>query len=1150
MKNWLLTTICFLALTLPVVSQVTRPGDDGLGDTRRATFDQLRESVRPYSLSKEERAEIAENFGVPLTLLLEDGKVAEFQYMDRENHPVYFTTHNVTAAITTGTNALQPGGNLGLNLTGADMIIGIYDQTRPRANHNEFSGRVTQIDGSTETISNHATHVTGTILATGNNANARGMANAATGWAFNWDADVSKMMQNAYDPEALPGGHLISNHSYGILVGWFRDSNGNWAWSGNESISPNEDYRFGFYTNKARQIDELAFSRPYYTVVWAAGNDRSDVGDGSRDSDGPDDSIGPEGVAKNNIVVGAVNGITNYTGPNSVVMSPFSSWGPVDDGRVKPDLVAMGVNVFSSTIINDGAGDGYGSQSGTSMAAPNVSGSLLLLQELYRERNAGRYMRSATLKALAIQTAKEAGMNPGPDYMFGWGVLDVEAAGQMIIDENSSSRIIRELVLDNNQSYEFDFISDGIEPIKATIAWTDPAGTPPPPSLNPRDRMLVNDLDVRIIGEDGTEFFPWSLNFSQGANAIAVNTADNSRDNVEQVAISSPSAQRYTVRVTHKGNLRNNRQAFSLILSAGVVDGQLNTLYYIGNDGNWNNPNNWSLTSNGPADGILPTEGSRVVIDRPIQQGRLTVPANTEVFSLNLFGDQPLVIDLNGNNLIIDSGLRSSNPNASLRGGSITFRSDSPSENVLDFGQLALEEVSITIDQGRWRVLSMPSLNDFVLENANLEVDTERLSIGSLVLKGESNLTGRVNQITFSQVLEVEAPASIRGGLNFNYSGEKGSFKDLSKQAIGTLGILGGNLVVESIGEIQETRIMGGRLQFMEPAITMEKLAIANGVTLELADGQTLSLLEQMEQIDEGAGPALISSEGKATLSHPPYVKYCFENLNVENVDLAGESVVNLGPNAQITNSGNWLSLNCDDVLFPNFEVRFNCAGGVTEFVNTSEGNISNYRWNFAGLGTSTAQSPIFLFNNPRAYTITLEITGPGGASVLERSIQVRQNSLPLPEIVANGALLTSRVPASRYQWYRNGRPLPEATSRTISAEEGGTFQVAVIDDQCNRISAPVTISSLPPESRLSRQGYQIGPNPVKHSVRINVKNDYAGPISFDIYDTSGRKVLSRVAHKTSLEESHEIELNIPKGVYVLWITEGERTFTFRVIKD
>src|SRR5690606_20872155 len=309
----------------------------------------------------------------------------------------YYTTYNINAAKTTGASSMQQGGELGLDLRGRGMVVGIYDQTRPKANHREYGGRVTQIDGSTEILSNHATHVTGTILATGINGNARGMANEATGWAFNWDGDVSKMIQNGYDPDLRPGGHLISNHSYGNLVGWYQHANGNWAWAGNESVNNKEDYRFGFYTSKSQQIDDLAFSKPFYTVVWAAGNDRSDTGDGSKNPDGPEDSIGPEGVPKNNITIGAVSEVRNYEDPEDVVMSSFSGWGPVDDGRIKPDLVAMGVNVFNTALSDDGQAGGYTTLSGTSMSADNATGTLFLLQGLYPTTNTASDTRTATL---------------------------------------------------------------------------------------------------------------------------------------------------------------------------------------------------------------------------------------------------------------------------------------------------------------------------------------------------------------------------------------------------------------------------------------------------------------------------------------------------------------------------------------------------------------------------------------------------------------------------------------------------------------------------------------------------------------------------------------------------------------------------------
>uniref|UniRef100_UPI0030EBB864 S8 family serine peptidase n=1 Tax=uncultured Cyclobacterium sp. TaxID=453820 RepID=UPI0030EBB864 len=285
--------VIFLLLTWESYGQNPVFSNEGMQKVRSDVFQKLQESVGRHSLTNDEKKRISKTMGIPLRINLANNQSATFQYLDETSHPIYFITFNLKAANATETDALQEGGSLNLGLTGRDMIVGVYDQTRPKPNHNEFGNRVTQLDGSTEEISNHATHVTGTILAAGNNPNAKGMATEATGWAFNWDADISKMTQNSYDPELNPGGHLVSNHSYGNLIGWYRDNNQNWSWAGNEGVSSQEDYRFGYYSSKSRQIDELIFAKPYYTIVWAAGNDRSDVGDGSKPSDGPEDTIGP-----------------------------------------------------------------------------------------------------------------------------------------------------------------------------------------------------------------------------------------------------------------------------------------------------------------------------------------------------------------------------------------------------------------------------------------------------------------------------------------------------------------------------------------------------------------------------------------------------------------------------------------------------------------------------------------------------------------------------------------------------------------------------------------------------------------------------------------------------------------------------------------
>ena len=189
-------------------------------------------------------------------------------------------------------------------------------------------------------------------------------------------------------------------------------------------------------------------------------------------------------------------------------MSSFSSWGPTDDGRIKPDISAKGVNMYSCSGTSNAS---YMNMSGTSMSAPNVSGSLLLLQQHYNNLN-GEYMLASTLRALALHTADEAGFAPGPDYRFGWGLLNTEHAAQ-VISENSNQSLITTETLDANDEYTYTFQADGTQDIVATIAWTDPAADLlPGGNEDLATPSLMNDLDLRISNDGGETFLPWVLN--------------------------------------------------------------------------------------------------------------------------------------------------------------------------------------------------------------------------------------------------------------------------------------------------------------------------------------------------------------------------------------------------------------------------------------------------------------------------------------------------------------------------------------------------------------------------------------------------------------------------------------------------------------
>ncbi len=504
----------------------------------------------------------------------EDGEVVELAELDSRGKPVYRVTDNLRAGRTSSTSQLFPGGASGLSLDGSGVKLGEWDGGVARTTHVELLGRVTP--GDNAGLSDHGTHVAATMVGGGANPRARGMAPNAAFRSYDWNSDLFEMAGYAAE------GMLLSNHSYAFVFGW-RLQGTTWRWLGDTAISATEDYKFGLYRDFESNMDDLAYDYPYYLAVWSAGNSRNggpapgtphEIWNGSAwvpstavrprngRQGGYDCLTGGGKVSKNVLTIGAVAGNLNgYQGPASVVMSSFSSWGPADDGRVKPDLVANGVGLFSAVADGDEA---YAVYSGTSMAAPTTTGSLVLLQQHYARQHAGDYMRAATLKGLAIHTADEAGNHPGPDYRFGWGLLNTRRAAELIGLAANGEGIVTEQVLAEGGSYDTTFTASGQQPLVVTLCWTDPAAAPLDGLLNPDTKMLVHDLDVRLIGPDSTVFLPYRLD--RDNLTAPAQQADNDLDNVEKIWVELPTPGTYTIRVTHKDSLTTATQNFSLIV--------------------------------------------------------------------------------------------------------------------------------------------------------------------------------------------------------------------------------------------------------------------------------------------------------------------------------------------------------------------------------------------------------------------------------------------------------------------------------------------------------------------------------------------------------------------------------------------------------
>lgn len=467
-------------------------------------------------------------------IVYKNGQRAFLSGIDKEGNPVYDHDDNFSAAITSGIDKIWRGSSF--DLSGCDIQIGHWEAGGVAlAGHREFTGRVTHAESAE--VTSHATHTAGTMIAMGVSNGARGMAPCATIISRRSNNDIAEMALFAAE------GGILSNHSY---------SRGN----------PDGNIpEYGQYNAGSRELDELLFNAPYLSMSKSASNTRDD---GVNEDDQGYDILFTLATAKNPIIVGGVDDVPNYTKPEAVRFYASSSWGPTDDWRIKPDLSANAVEVFSA---NSGANDAYDTKSGTSMSTPVVTGAVALLQEYYHNQN-NVYMKAATVKALLLNTTRELGEHDGPDFQNGWGLLNAEKAANVIKD-NTDGTAIQELNLLQGDTYTGTFRVDGGTSFSLTIAWTDPAGTISVGADN-QFPILVNDLDVRISG-NGETYEPWVLtpNSTSDNFTSAATKGDNFRDNVERIDIDLLPAGTYTVTVTHKGTLVNGMQDFSMVMSTG-----------------------------------------------------------------------------------------------------------------------------------------------------------------------------------------------------------------------------------------------------------------------------------------------------------------------------------------------------------------------------------------------------------------------------------------------------------------------------------------------------------------------------------------------------------------------------------------------------
>ncbi|MFL5773183.1 MAG: S8 family serine peptidase, partial [Flavisolibacter sp.] len=407
-------------------------------------------------------------------------------------------------------NASIADGGKGLN--GEGMVVGVGDNADVQT-HIDFARRLIN-RAAQPTTSGHGHHTTGSVAGAGNGSELyRGYAPKATivSQAFNGIIINAPTYVNDY-------GMVITNNSYGDNI---------------------ECGYYGTYDLYSRMLDQMAIDYPSLQNVFSAGN--SGLNTCSPFLPSYHTVLGGYQSAKNVITVGATN--------DSGAIASFSSRGPVKDGRVKPEIVAMGQFVASAWAANI-----YGYNNGTSMSGPMVSGGLTLLYQRYKQLNGGVNPKNGLMKAIICNGAVDRG-NAGPDYQYGFGWMNLLRSIDMI----ENSRYFISSAVNSTTNTHTISVPVNTARLKVMLYWNDPAAS----VLS--SPTLVNDLDLEVADPSSTIFLPKILDTSSANVTNASVTGADHLNNMEQVVFENPVAGNYTLRVKGTAITKNPSQEYFLV---------------------------------------------------------------------------------------------------------------------------------------------------------------------------------------------------------------------------------------------------------------------------------------------------------------------------------------------------------------------------------------------------------------------------------------------------------------------------------------------------------------------------------------------------------------------------------------------------------
>lgn len=419
------------------------------------------------------------------------------------------------------------------DLTGEGFRGAVWDQGLAGEHRDlNYSGKRIVGDSGVDVLG-HATHVAGTMLGGGKeDSSLRGIAPDAGFVTYRWP-DGSDFIQELKTEaqDSADHGSVVSQNSWGYGVDGGCDLMGGYF----EASKAYDNITHGIEGK-----DKMLF-------VFSAGNQRAEESCGGLGYT-YNTTTGPGATAKNTLSVGAVDDFG--------AMTAYSSWGPTDDGRIKPEVVADGGCGSGTGVKSTLPGNEYGSKCGTSMASPAVSGAVILMNQQFN-RTYNRLPEPATAKGLIVHNAEDLDTT-GPDYRTGYGLVNATKTIDYVKKSRRQGLIQKGSVqVDETNKYSINVSPDGSA--RFTLVWSDYPGT------SNSGKALVNDLDLKVSNSSGHRFYPWTLNWSERKGSADRDRQDR-KNNVVQVYIPNLSSEKINVSV-HGQAVPHGPQQYSLMMT-------------------------------------------------------------------------------------------------------------------------------------------------------------------------------------------------------------------------------------------------------------------------------------------------------------------------------------------------------------------------------------------------------------------------------------------------------------------------------------------------------------------------------------------------------------------------------------------------------